>query len=92
MTGLMGRAAIGLLKLYKVTLSPAFYAMGVRCRHEPTCSTYAIDAYRLYPPLKATKLTAGRLLRCRPGGTHGYDPVPEPDAAETHGIEQAAQK
>lgn len=68
--------AIFLLRTYQLTLSPALAAIGVRCRHEPTCSHYAIDAYRKYPVLKATRLTAGRLLRCRPGGTCGYDPVP----------------
>lgn len=78
MTGVVGKAAIGLLKVYRVTLSPAFYAIGVRCRHEPTCSAYGIEAFRTYPPHRAFLLTAGRLLRCRPGGTHGYDPVPEP--------------
>lgn len=68
--------AIFLLRVYQLTLSPAFAAMGVRCRHEPTCSSYAINAFRKYPALKAFRLTAGRLSRCRPGGTHGYDPVP----------------
>lgn len=68
--------ALFLLRVYQLTLSPAFMAMGVRCRHEPTCSNYAMDAFRKYPAIKAFRLTAGRLGRCRPGGTEGYDPVP----------------
>ncbi len=72
------RGAIALLRVYQMTLSPLFYGAGVRCRHLPTCSDYAIEAYRTYPLIRATGLTAGRLLRCRPGGSHGYDPVPPP--------------
>jgi hypothetical protein len=46
------------------------------CRHIPTCSQYAIDAFRLHGPARALMMSTGRILRCRPGGTHGYDPVP----------------
>ncbi|MCU0378190.1 MAG: membrane protein insertion efficiency factor YidD [Bacteroidales bacterium] len=46
------------------------------CRHIPTCSQYAIDAFRSHNPVKALLISSGRILRCRPGGTHGYDPVP----------------
>jgi len=42
----------------------------------PTCSQYAIDALTMHGPLAGTVLAADRILRCRPGGTHGYDPVP----------------
>lgn len=69
----LARAAI---QAYRYTLSPVLYAFGVRCRHEPSCSAYALEAYRKHGPLRATRLTADRLLRCRPGGTSGYDPVP----------------
>jgi putative membrane protein insertion efficiency factor len=46
------------------------------CRHVPTCSQYAIDAFRQHGPFKGVLMATGRILRCRPGGTHGYDPVP----------------
>lgn len=62
---------------YKATLSAAFYAVGVRCRHEPTCSEYAAEAWTKHGFLNGARMGAGRLLRCRPGGTSGYDPVPE---------------
>ncbi len=68
---------IAILRLYKVTLSPAFAAMGVRCRHEPTCSTYGIDAIRQHGAWRGGWLTLSRLLRCHPFGSHGFDPVPE---------------
>tara|TARA_B100000678_G_scaffold57471_1_gene46267 strand:+ start:16993 stop:17286 length:294 start_codon:yes stop_codon:yes gene_type:complete len=62
---------------YKATLSAALYAMGVRCRHEPTCSEYAAEAWSRHGFATGVRLGAGRLLRCRPGGTSGYDPVPD---------------
>ena len=74
---MLNRLAILLIRIYQYTLSPMLYFLGVRCRHEPTCSHYGIDAYRKHGFIRATQLTAGRLLRCRPGGTSGYDPVPE---------------
>ncbi|MEM6649661.1 MAG: membrane protein insertion efficiency factor YidD [Pseudomonadota bacterium] len=76
MNAILKLVALFLLRTYQLTLSPLFYLMGVRCRHEPTCSSYAMEAFRQHPPLKAFWLTADRLGRCRPGGTHGYDPVP----------------
>jgi len=46
------------------------------CRHVPTCSKYMLDALRIHGPLTGVLLGTSRILRCRPGGTHGYDPVP----------------
>jgi putative component of membrane protein insertase Oxa1/YidC/SpoIIIJ protein YidD len=35
-----------------------------------------LDALKIHGPLTGLVLGTGRILRCRPGGTHGYDPVP----------------
>jgi len=48
------------------------------CRFTPSCSAYAITAWRRYGALRGTWLAAGRLLRCNPWGGCGHDPVPEP--------------
>jgi putative component of membrane protein insertase Oxa1/YidC/SpoIIIJ protein YidD len=35
-----------------------------------------LDALRLHGPFSGMAMGINRILRCRPGGTHGYDPVP----------------
>lgn len=74
----LNRAAQGAILAYRYTLSPFLYLAGVRCRHEPSCSAYGLEAFAKHPPHRAAALTTKRVLNCRPGGTHGYDPVPEP--------------
>lgn len=65
--------AIFLIKFYRFAISPHLAGC---CRFEPTCSTYGLQAFQKYGFVKAFKLTAKRLMRCRPGGPYGYDPVP----------------
>ncbi|WP_127565354.1 membrane protein insertion efficiency factor YidD [Glycocaulis alkaliphilus] len=67
---------IAAITAYRWTLSPVFYAFGVRCRHEPSCSLYAMDAIMAQGLWRGSWLALGRIGRCRPGGTHGYDPAP----------------
>jgi len=35
-----------------------------------------LDALKIHGPFTGFIMGTGRILRCRPGGTHGYDPVP----------------
>ena len=67
---LVGR---GLVKLYRYTLSPL---VGFHCRYLPTCSDYAHQALASHGLRRGFYLTLRRLLRCRPLGGWGYDPVP----------------
>lgn len=62
-----------LIKFYQVCISPLKPAT---CRFTPTCSQYAIEAFRKYGPFKGFYLAAKRILRCHPWGGSGYDPVP----------------
>lgn len=59
--------------IYKYGISPFTPAS---CRHIPTCSEYAVQAIKIHGPFKGFVLTAKRISRCHPWGTHGYDPVP----------------
>lgn len=58
---------------YRYSISPL---LRPSCRHVPTCSQYMLDALKIHGPFRGLSLGLGRILRCRPGGTHGYDPVP----------------
>ena len=45
------------------------------CRFTPTCSQYALDAYRIHGVFMGTWLTFTRILRCHPWHPGGSDPV-----------------
>jgi uncharacterized protein len=47
------------------------------CRFEPTCSAYGVQALRTHGAARGSLLTVRRLLRCRPAGPRGHDPVPK---------------
>lgn len=70
----MKRLLIGLIRLYKVTLSPL---LGNRCRFYPSCSDYAREAIDRFGALKGSYLAIRRLARCHPLCEGGLDPVPE---------------
>ncbi|HYY10102.1 MAG TPA: membrane protein insertion efficiency factor YidD [Kineosporiaceae bacterium] len=46
------------------------------CRFTPSCSEYAAQAVDRHGAVRGSVLAARRLLRCRPGGRRGADPVP----------------
>ena len=66
--------AYGLIQLYRYSLS---MFMGRNCRHAPTCSEFTRDAIWRHGSWPGGWMGLARIVRCRPGGTHGYDPVPE---------------
>ena len=63
------------LKFYKIAISPFFYAVGVRCKFEPSCSKYMIQAIEKYGSIKGIYLGTKRFLRCNPFSKGGYDPL-----------------
>ena len=77
MTNPIGLALIGLIKGYRLVVSPW---LGVNCRYLPSCSEYALDAIAGHGVVRGSWLAAGRLCRCHPWGGSGYDPVPAPGA------------
>ena len=48
-----------------------------QCRFIPTCSEYAKEAILTYGSIKGVFLAMKRILKCRPGESYGYDPVPK---------------
>ena len=60
------------IRLYMRMISPA---LPRRCKYEPTCSAYAVQAIRELGVLRGSILAACRLARCNPFTHGGYDPV-----------------
>jgi uncharacterized protein len=58
--------------VYQRVISPG---LPRRCRYEPTCSRYALQAIEEYGILRGSVLSVWRLLRCNPWSRGGYDPV-----------------
>lgn len=61
------------IRFYQKCISPL---KPPSCRFTPTCSQYALEAFRRYGPFKGLYLSVKRILRCHPFGGSGYDPVP----------------
>ncbi len=74
------RVPMGLIRLYQLAISPW---LGPRCRFHPTCSGYALDAYRQHGVVRGTWLALRRIGRCHPWHSGGLDPVPLPISSES---------
>lgn len=62
------------IKFYRKCISPLFPPC---CKYHPTCSSYALEAFRKHGVLKGFILALRRLLRCNPWSMGGIDYVPE---------------
>lgn len=67
------KAVLGLLRGYKILISPLFTGS---CRFQPSCADYMAEAVAVHGIRRGVWLGVLRLARCRPFGGHGYDPVP----------------
>lgn len=68
----MQRVVIGVLRAYKLLVSPLLPSA---CRYYPTCSEYMIDAVRKHGVWKGAWMGVKRVGRCHPFHEGGYDPV-----------------
>jgi putative membrane protein insertion efficiency factor len=66
------RAIVAALSLYRRLISPL---LPPACRFSPSCSCYAIEAFRTYGVGRGAILTVRRLAKCHPFHPGGYDPV-----------------
>jgi putative membrane protein insertion efficiency factor len=64
--------AIAGVYAYRYTLGAFFPAT---CKYHPSCSQYAVDAFRHYGVARGAVLTVWRLLRCNPWSHGGVDRV-----------------
>ena len=58
------------VRLYQRAISPGLPA---RCKYHPSCSQYAVGAFREFGILRGLVLSAWRLLRCNPWSHGGVD-------------------
>lgn len=69
---ILGFPFIALIRIYQWTISPW---LGPKCRFTPSCSEYAIEAFRKYGVFKGGLMAIRRISRCHPWGGSGHDPV-----------------
>jgi uncharacterized protein len=69
---LLAYACLAVIRAYRFVFS----GRPSPCRFDPTCSQYGLDAVSEYGAVKGLAFTARRIVRCRPGGGMGYDPIP----------------
>ena len=68
----MSRVAALFVRAYQVAVSPL---IGPRCKYHPSCSQYAIDAFRELGLVRGGIVAGWRLLRCNPWSHGGVDQV-----------------
>ena len=76
-TGRRSIATLGLMLLVRGYQRFGSAWLGGHCRFEPSCSSYAMEALERHGAVRGGWLAMRRVLRCRPGGGAGPDPVPE---------------
>jgi len=74
----------GFVAAYRFVFSPILHSMqrtltgsAGACRFQPTCSEYAMLALRRHGTAHGARLALGRVLRCHPFASGGFDPVPD---------------
>jgi uncharacterized protein len=67
------RAVVWAIGVYRRAISPL---LPRRCRFEPTCSAYTMEAVREHGALRGLGLGVRRIGRCHPFNPGGVDPVP----------------
>lgn len=61
---------IAAVQLYRLLVRPLF---PTSCKYHPSCSSYAVDAFRQHGLARGCVLAGWRLLRCNPWSHGGVD-------------------
>lgn len=69
----MARVLMVAVTGYRRFISPL---LPPRCRFEPSCSAYALEALQVHGAARGVWLAVRRVARCHPFNPGGYDPVP----------------
>ncbi len=85
-------ALLAAVRFYQRAVSPV---LPPRCRFEPTCSAYAVEAVELHGAGRGSWLAVRRLAKCAPWHPGGVDlvppPRPTPPSSGTQGTPEAAR-
>lgn len=68
------------IRFYQGAISPLLGAN--KCRFQPTCSNYALEALDEWGIWKGSWMALKRIGKCHPWGPWGYDPVPKRESSE----------
>jgi len=68
----MRRIVLAPIVAYQRLISPL---LPRRCKYEPSCSRYAVEAIDQFGAPRGLVLAVWRVLRCNPWSHGGYDPV-----------------
>ena len=68
------------IRFYQAAISPM---LGPKCRFQPTCSHYMVEAIEEWGVLKGGWLGLKRIFKCHPWGPWGHDPVPKKGGEST---------
>jgi putative membrane protein insertion efficiency factor len=66
----MNRLALIPIRLYQLIVSPL---LRPRCKYHPSCSQYAMAAFKEFGLVRGAVLAGWRLLRCNPWSHGGVD-------------------
>jgi uncharacterized protein len=66
-------AVAGIIRIYQKLVSPA---ISPKCRFQPTCSAYALEAVSKHGVIRGGWMALRRIGKCHPLHPGGYDPVP----------------
>jgi len=84
-TGILTAIAISLISIYRNIISPWIRPC---CRFHPSCSEYAMTAFKRHGFFAGLLFSSWRILRCNPFCSSGEDPVPESIFPSTKGCKK----